>query len=468
MCHLNLRRAVSRLRVLESGEVADWQALGSGACIKAATPCAAGRVQCVRWSWRLKLSCSRVRLTLRPSTLPCDRCFTPGIQATLECETGRSASHRIASDRIAAAEGTASASVRSRSALIATSRRVHSANHHQFILARRNDWISTVWHATSRCDQRRRAHCANRTVHTGHSGIATHPLTRHRCSLFGSHTPLSSMYASLHMAGGGDATGSSFTALGSSARSASSIARAIRAEEYSLRNRIKSLVDDRAFVASVRNDYPSLPLFANLRCGVWYVESCSSSVAGDASAVASAAAASSAGSSTAEACYFKSTDGHVHHWKFSAARLNVHVLQRIIQHTKSGSNNANGDEPTGATASPHCSGALFVDSTRKGKRFPDSFSRTMPIWCAVWNRALLEVRQRNANATAAAVDVASGTPASDDAWDTALHMPLWVRSVLPSPIHAHSSCLADISSRRSSHSIMARIVVRVCFFFFFF
>jgi len=237
------------------------------------------------------------------------------------------------------------------------------------------------------------------------------------------------MYASLHMPGGGGASGSSFTALGSSARSASSLARAIRAEEYSLRNRIKSLIDDRAFVATVRRDYPSLPLFANLRCGVWYVESCSSSVAGDAS-VASPAAVSSGGNGTAaEACYFKSTDGHAHHWKFSAARLNVHVLQRIIQHAQSGAKNVDVDDATTAAASPRCSGALFVDSTRKGKRFPDSFSRTMPIWCAVWNRALLEVRQRAANATTAAGNDSSDTSASDAAWDTALHMPLWVRSV---------------------------------------
>jgi tRNA A64-2'-O-ribosylphosphate transferase len=31
-------------------------------------------------------------------------------------------------------------------------------------------------------------------------------------------------------------------------------------------------------------------------------------------------------------------------------------------------------------------GAVLVDSTRRGKRMPDALSKTVPIWCAVWNR----------------------------------------------------------------------------------
>ena len=30
-----------------------------------------------------------------------------------------------------------------------------------------------------------------------------------------------------------------------------------------------------------------------------------------------------------------------------------------------------------------------MDSTRSGKRIPDALSKTVPIWCAVLNRALL-------------------------------------------------------------------------------
>ena len=32
---------------------------------------------------------------------------------------------------------------------------------------------------------------------------------------------------------------------------------------------------------------------------------------------------------------------------------------------------------------------ILVDSTRSGKRIPDALSKTVPIWCAVLNRALL-------------------------------------------------------------------------------
>lgn len=31
---------------------------------------------------------------------------------------------------------------------------------------------------------------------------------------------------------------------------------------------------------------------------------------------------------------------------------------------------------------------MIVDSTRKGKRFPDSMSKTIPIWTCVLNRAI--------------------------------------------------------------------------------
>ena len=32
---------------------------------------------------------------------------------------------------------------------------------------------------------------------------------------------------------------------------------------------------------------------------------------------------------------------------------------------------------------------ILVDSTRAGKRLPDALSKTVPIWCAVINRAIL-------------------------------------------------------------------------------
>lgn len=37
---------------------------------------------------------------------------------------------------------------------------------------------------------------------------------------------------------------------------------------------------------------------------------------------------------------------------------------------------------------------MMVDSTRKGKRFPDSMSKTIPIWTCVLNRAIMNYRKR--------------------------------------------------------------------------
>lgn len=36
---------------------------------------------------------------------------------------------------------------------------------------------------------------------------------------------------------------------------------------------------------------------------------------------------------------------------------------------------------------------MIVDSTRKGKRFPDSMSKTIPIWTCVLNRAIANFRR---------------------------------------------------------------------------
>jgi tRNA A64-2'-O-ribosylphosphate transferase len=45
--------------------------------------------------------------------------------------------------------------------------------------------------------------------------------------------------------------------------------------------------------------YPTLPVFANLRCGLWYAPH------------------------ARDTCYFKSTDGHNGNWSFSCTRLNL-------------------------------------------------------------------------------------------------------------------------------------------------
>jgi hypothetical protein len=99
--------------------------------------------------------------------------------------------------------------------------------------------------------------------------------------------------------------------------------------------------------------YPSLPLLANLRCGVWYSPHFDGS------------------------CYFKSTDGHTGNWSFSCTRLNIHVAQLAAKH----------------------GGCIIVDATRRGKRYPDSLSKTVPIWCCVVNRVLEEIRKETAGVT---------------------------------------------------------------------
>ena len=107
-----------------------------------------------------------------------------------------------------------------------------------------------------------------------------------------------------------------------------------------------SVLDDASFVRQIRALYPGLPVFANLRCGLWYVESPTGT------------------------CYFKSTDGHTGQWSFSTVRLNIHVAEA-------------------ATAAGGC---IIVDATRRGKCFPDSMSKTIPQWAAVMNRAVGQLR----------------------------------------------------------------------------
>ena len=119
--------------------------------------------------------------------------------------------------------------------------------------------------------------------------------------------------------------------------------KSIRKSTLSIPNRLKSILEDAKFAKEVSRHY-NLPLVANERCGSWYVE--------PADKVASA--------------YFKSTDGHHGHWDFSSRRLNLQLLSILGSH----------------------GGAVVVDSTRRGKSLPDAFSKTIPIWTAVINRAL--------------------------------------------------------------------------------
>ncbi|KAH9889398.1 initiator tRNA phosphoribosyl transferase [Cubamyces lactineus] len=119
----------------------------------------------------------------------------------------------------------------------------------------------------------------------------------------------------------------------------------VRKESLDIYNRLHSIHEDVQFVQQVRDAYPKLPILPNLRCGAWYVDP---EIA------------------TNVPAYFKSTDGHFGNWSFNLRRPNLHLLPIIVANR----------------------GIILVDSTRAGKRIPDALSKTVPIWCAVINRAV--------------------------------------------------------------------------------
>ncbi|KAK5051856.1 hypothetical protein LTR84_002659 [Exophiala bonariae] len=119
--------------------------------------------------------------------------------------------------------------------------------------------------------------------------------------------------------------------------------KSIRKATLSIPNRLQSILSDASFAKSISQEY-DLPLVANERCGSWYIKP----------------------SDKIGSAYFKSTDGHHGQWNFSLRRLNLQLLPILGSH----------------------GGAVVVDSTRRGKSLPDSFSKTVPIWVAVINRVL--------------------------------------------------------------------------------
>ncbi|THH32491.1 hypothetical protein EUX98_g1661 [Antrodiella citrinella] len=114
----------------------------------------------------------------------------------------------------------------------------------------------------------------------------------------------------------------------------------LRKESLDIFNRIHSIAEDVLFVEVVGKAYPGLPVLRT-EFAVW-------------------------GLASPYAAYFKSTDGHYNNWSFSLRRPNIHLLPVVVQH----------------------GGLILVDSTRAGKRMPDALSKTVPVWCAVINRAV--------------------------------------------------------------------------------
>jgi len=110
--------------------------------------------------------------------------------------------------------------------------------------------------------------------------------------------------------------------------SITAVLRAVKRDEHGLYNCVASIAHDLKFVERVTGSFPSFPLLANLRCGLWYTPQ------------------------PAATSYFKSTDGHSGQWSFSLARLNLHVASLAAEH----------------------GGVCIIDATRRGKSFPVSFS----------------------------------------------------------------------------------------------
>lgn len=130
------------------------------------------------------------------------------------------------------------------------------------------------------------------------------------------------------------------SAEGYSNRAARTIAR------RSTANYLLSIQQDVDFATRARAVRP-WPFLANLRAGAWYM---------------------SPGLLDGTS-YFKSMDGHRNAWDFSLIRLNLHV----------------------ARMAAGAGGVVLVDCTgNRRKRFPDSMSKTVPIWCAVLQAAMEE------------------------------------------------------------------------------
>ncbi|KAB5514350.1 hypothetical protein DKX38_028256 [Salix brachista] len=78
-------------------------------------------------------------------------------------------------------------------------------------------------------------------------------------------------------------------------------------------------------------------------------------------------------------------------------------------------------------------GCIIVDATRKGKRFPDSMSKTIPIWTCVLNHAILNYRNKMLDSGLLMnEEVVDNSYCAEDVklknhnWDCSLHLPLWV------------------------------------------
>jgi len=148
------------------------------------------------------------------------------------------------------------------------------------------------------------------------------------------------------------------------------------------------------------NHWPWLP---NKQCGSWYLPPHNNEFNGTISTETA---------TTKTEVYFKSTDGHVGTYAISLKRLNLQLLELLHEYK----------------------GCFLVDSSVR-KILPDSFSRTIPIWCCVMNRIILKYRKD------LGLCKTDGDGDGDgDGWDTRLYTPA---SIVSTEEHLEISKLID-------------------------
>lgn len=177
---------------------------------------------------------------------------------------------------------------------------------------------------------------------------------------------------------------------------------------YRARNRLLSIHRDahnlkqRVFDAILESEdldhviksqqFRTFPWLANKNCGSWYLPADELT--------------------TSTEVYFKSSDGHItSEYALSLKRLNLPLIELLHSHDS----------------------CFLVDSSIR-KLLPDSFSRTIPVWCCVMNRIVQKYRGELGNNCGVVVD--------EEEWDVSLYTP----SSIVSP-QEHSEILNLIDSR---------------------
>lgn len=133
------------------------------------------------------------------------------------------------------------------------------------------------------------------------------------------------------------------TALGSGAFEEARLHKELRDISRGLASRLLSIEHDALSALRLYSSLGNLPLFGNARAGAWYVPPETEP--------------------SPSICSFKSADGHYGRWSSSLRRPNAHVFAAAVEK----------------------GGVVIVDVTRSGKKWPDSLTKTIPIWCAVVN-----------------------------------------------------------------------------------